>query len=325
MQTPFPRPAIVVICGPTGVGKTRAAIAAAERFNGEIIGADSVQVYRRLDIGTAKPTRAEREAMPHHLVDFLEPDAPFDARRFTQMASALIRRLSAAGKVPFVVGGSGLYIKALLHGLFEPPAASRTLRRRLQQEAVERGGQALHRRLAACDPESAARIHPNDSVRIVRALEIYEATGRPISDFQARHRFAESPFRAFTIGLHLERSLLYERINRRVEAMLAEGLPTEVAGLLKMGFDPGLKPLQSLGYRHMIAHLNGSLSMAEALRTLQRDTRRYAKRQMTWFAADPTITWTTPAELPRLYPQIAAFLAEAAQPAGIIDKASTDI
>jgi tRNA dimethylallyltransferase len=302
----------VVICGPTGVGKTRAAIAAAQRFNGEIISADSVQIYRRLDIGSAKPTRAERTAIPHHLVDFLEPDAAFDARRFTQMASALIQKLSAAGKAPFVVGGTGLYIKALLYGLFEPPAACRGLRRRLQREAAERGGPALHRRLAACDPEAAGRIHPNDAVRITRALEIYEATGRPISDFHARHRFAESPFRAFKIGLQLERTQLYERINRRVEAMLAEGLLAEVAKLLEMGFEPGLKPLQSLGYRHMIAHLNGTLSMAEAVRTLQRDTRRYAKRQMTWFAADPTICWTTPAELPRLYPQIAAFLAATA-------------
>jgi tRNA dimethylallyltransferase len=299
----------VVICGPTGVGKTRAAIAAAQRFNGEIISADSVQIYRRLDIGSAKPTQAERTAIPHHLVDFLEPDAAFDARRFTQMASALIQKISAAGKTPFVVGGTGLYIKALLYGLFEPPAACRGLRRRLQQEAAEHGGPALHRRLAACDPEAAGRIHPNDAVRITRALEIYEATGRPISDFHARHRFAESPFRAFKIGLQLDRTQLYERINRRVEAMLAEGLLAEAAKLLEMGFDPGLKPLQSLGYRHMIAHLNGTLSMAEAVRTLQRDTRRYAKRQMTWFAADPTICWTTPAELPRLYPQIAAFLA----------------
>jgi tRNA dimethylallyltransferase len=312
MQTPCPRPAIVVICGPTGVGKTRAAIAAAQRFNGEIISADSVQIYRRLDIGSAKPTLAERTAIPHHLVDFLEPDAAFDARRFTQMAGALIQKLSAAGKAPFVVGGTGLYIKALLYGLFEPPAACRGLRRRLQREAAERGGPALHRRLAACDPEAAGRIHPNDAVRITRALEIYEATGRPISDFHARHRFAESPFRAFKIGLQLERTQLYERINRRVEAMLAEGLLAEVAKLLEMGFEPGLKPLQSLGYRHMIAHLNGTLSMAEAVRTLQRDTRRYAKRQMTWFAADPTICWTTPAELPRLYPQIAAFLAATA-------------
>lgn len=309
MQTPSPRPAIVVICGPTGVGKTRAAIAAAQRFNGEIISADSVQIYRRLDIGSAKPTRAERAAMPHHLVDFLEPDVAFDARRFTLMASALIQKISAAGKAPFVVGGTGLYIKALLYGLFEPPAACRGLRRRLQQEAAEQGGPALHRRLAACDPEAAGRIHPNDAVRITRALEIYEATGRPISDFHARHRFAENPFRALKIGLQLERTQLYERINRRVEAMLAEGLLEEVAKLLEMGFDPGLKSLQSLGYRHMIAHLNGTLSIGEAVRTLQRDTRRYAKRQMTWFAADPTICWTTPAELPRLYPQIAAFLA----------------
>ncbi|MCG6906445.1 MAG: tRNA (adenosine(37)-N6)-dimethylallyltransferase MiaA [Desulfobacteraceae bacterium] len=325
MQTSDPRPAIVVICGPTGVGKTGAAIAAAKHFNGEIIGSDSVQIYRRLDIGSAKPTRAERDAVPHHLVDILEPDAAFDARRFAEMAGAVIRRLSAAGKVPFVVGGTGLYIKALLHGLFEPPAACRATRRRLQQEAAAGGGAALHQRLAACDPAAARRIHPNDSVRIVRALEIFEATGRPISDFHARHRFAASPFRTIKIGLRLERSQLYERINRRVEAMLAEGLLAEVAGLLQMGFDPGLKPLQSLGYRHMIAHLNGTLSLAETLRTLKRDTRRYAKRQMTWFAADPTIIWTTPTELPQLYPQIAAFLAQAAERGGAIDKPRADI
>lgn len=325
MQTRSPRPAIIIICGPTGVGKTSGAIAAAERFDGEIIGADSVQIYRHLDIGTAKPTPAERERIPHHLVDFLEPDEPFDARRFSKMAGSVIQRLSAAGKVPFVVGGTGLYIKALLHGLFEPPAASPELRERLQKEGADLGGPALHRRLSACDPEAAARIHPNDTFRIVRALEIFEATGQPISELHSSHRFAESPFRPFKIGLSIERSALYDRINRRVDAMLAEGLLGEVAGLLEMGFDPGLKPLQSLGYRHMIAHLQGELSMPEAVRTLQRDTRRYAKRQLTWFSADPEITWTTPAELPRLYPRIAAFLEASPHDRERVDKASADV
>ena len=302
------RPPVVVVCGPTGIGKTAAAIEIALRFNGEIVGADAMQVYRRMEIGTATPTVREQSQVRHHLIDVVEPDEPFDASRYCETARQVVAGLHSRGVLPVVAGGTGLYIKALLYGMFQAQPPDPRVRRRLQDEAEQSGSEAMHRRLAEIDPEAARRIHPNDTFRIVRALETLEVTGETISAHQHRHRFQDSPYRTFIIGLHMDRDALYERINARVDVMLQAGFKEEVRGLLAAGFSPGLKSMQSLGYRHMIAYLDGDLQWAEAVRTMKRDHRRYAKRQLTWFRVTPEITWTDPEHISDLYEAIEAFL-----------------
>lgn len=283
------KPKIIVICGPTGIGKTAMSIELAQRFNGEIVGADSMQIYKYMDIGTAKPTAQERAQVPHHLVDFVDPAEPFDAVRYAEIAEKTAMSLIDRGKLPIVAGGTGLYIKSLIYGIFEAEPVDRAIRRELRKEAEEVGSHALHERLKSCDPEAGARIHPNDAYRIIRALETFAATGKTLSEFQNQHRFAQARFDALKIGLFMERERLYERIDRRVDLMIQEGLLDEVKGLLERGYSPELKAMQSLGYRHMADYLQGAIDWEEALRTLKRDTRRYAKRQLTWFRADPEI------------------------------------
>lgn len=299
---------IIVLCGPTASGKTAAAIEVAEQVDGEIINADSVQVYRLMDIGAAKPTAAERTRVRHHLIDVVDPDEPFDAASFARLGRAAVADIASRGKVPIVAGGTGLYIKALLGGLARRAASDPEVRRRLQEDLREEGPAALHARLAQIDPATAARVHPNDAVRIVRALEVYAATGQPLSAHHRGHRFGDAPFEAFTIGLDMPRETLYARIDRRVEAMMAQGLEAEVRRLLARGYGKDLKPMQSLGYRHMTALIAGRVDRAEAVRTLQRDTRRFAKRQLTWFRANPRIRWVSPADIASLLPEIGAFL-----------------
>lgn len=305
------KPCVIVICGPTAVGKTAAGIELARAVGGEIISADSMQVYRHMDIGTAKPTAAEQAAVRHHLIDIVDPDEPFDAATYAVLGRQAAAEVSRRGLTPVVVGGTGLYIKALLSGLFRTDARDPAVRSRLRAEAESLGPAALHARLAQCDPQTAARLHPNDTVRILRALEVFEVTGRPISELQREHRFADTPFRALTIGLSMERAALYRRIDRRVEAMVAAGLEEEVRRLLAKGYGPGLRPMQSIGYSHMAAFIAGSLSREECLRTLQRDTRRFAKRQWTWFRAYPDIAWLSP-EQPREIIQLAKTFLHAA-------------
>ncbi len=285
---------LIVICGPTAVGKTGFAIELARQFGGEIVGADSMQIYRRMDIGTAKPTACEQKRVAHHMVDILNPDEDFDAVRYARLADRCIARLSSEEKVPFVVGGTGLYIKALVHGLTAAAPAATRIRERLQSELAVSGAPAMHRRLQAYDPASAERIHPNDSYRILRALEVFEITGQSITRHYAEHGFAASRYDALYIGLDLPRDVLYERINRRVEIMLAEGFADEVRTLLEEGYGGDLKSMQSLGYRHMVDYLRGRLDWDEAVRTLKRDHRRYAKRQLTWFRATPNMHWLAP-------------------------------
>ncbi len=304
------RPGVIVICGPTGVGKTSSAIQAAMRFEGEIVGADSMQIYRRMDIGTAKPTPAERASVPHHMIDFLEPDEPFDAAMYAGLADKRIKELGDRGLLPFVVGGTGLYIKALIHGLFGEGRGNPRVRERLKREAEEQGAEALHIRLASCDPEAAKRIHPNDSYRIVRALEVHETTGASMSTLHAGHGFAARRHRSLKIGLGMDRPALYERIDRRVDAMLEAGLLEEVQLLLSLGYGETLKSMQSIGYRHMVEYIRGRIPREEAVRTLKRDTRRYAKRQLTWFKADPDIKWTEPGDMETIYGWVAEFLEE---------------
>ncbi len=301
-------PGIVVICGPTGVGKTAAAIALCEAVGGGIVGADAMQVYRFMDIGTAKPTAGEQARVHHDLIDVVDPDEDFDAARYLRLADAAIARLAAAAKVPVVVGGTGLYIRALLHGIFPGAPGNPDVRRELRRRLSAEGAPALHRELAARDPEAAARIHPNDRQRIVRALEVLAVTGRPLSELQRRHGFRQQRYRALQIGLDLERRELYRRIDRRVDRMLEEGLLDEVRGLLRRGYPATLKSMQSIGYRHMAAYLAGRLDWDEAVRTLKRDTRRYAKRQLTWFRADPAVRWYPAGDEDRISTTVAAFL-----------------
>ncbi len=302
------RPRIVILCGPTAAGKTAAAVAAAERFGGEIVGADSMQIYRYMDIGTAKPTPAERARVPHHLIDVADPDEPFDAARYADTAGAVIAGLHGRAVLPLVVGGTGLYIKALTRGLFEAAPVDGGVRRRLREEIRHRGNDALHRRLTRLDPEAAGRLHPNDTHRILRALEVIETTGRPITRHHRDHAFSGAPYETLTIGLALPREDLYRRIDHRVDAMIDAGFLSEVAGLLERGYGPDLKSMNAIGYRHLADHLLNRTDWAETVRTLKRDTRRYAKRQMTWFGRDTEIHWHRPDDLAGIVGRVERYL-----------------
>ena len=301
-------PRVIVVCGPTGIGKTRTAIQLAQRFKGEIIGADSMQIYRWMNIGTAKPTPAEQTCVTHHMVDIVDPDTPYDAARYARDAGKVIRGLQDQGVLPIVAGGTGLYIKALIYGLFDSRPPDPDIRRNLEHLADAHGPSYLHTQLTACDPQAAAGIHVNDRFRIIRALETYQATGRPISDHQRKHRFAQPRFATFKVGLTMPREAIYTRIDQRVDQMVAEGLLEEVRSLLARGYGAELKSMQSIGYRHMADHLNKGVDWEETLRLLKRDTRRYAKRQLTWFRADPDITWITPNQIGSLQSAIESFL-----------------
>jgi tRNA dimethylallyltransferase len=300
MVSPTTKPKVIVICGPTGIGKTSVGIRLAEKLGGEIISADSMQIYRYMDIGTAKPTADEQSRVLHHMVDIGDPDEDFDAVRFAQMAREKVMQLHQKGVLPVVVGGTGLYIKALLQGLFQSHPVDPKIRERLSQEAAENCSNRLHDRLKEVDPDTADRLHPNDAYRIVRALETIESTGRPISEHHQDHGFADEPFHALKIGLQIDREKLYDRIDQRVDLMIEAGLLDEVKKLLGMGYTADLKSMQSIGYRHMAAFIEGSLPWDECVRTLKRDTRRFAKRQFTWFGGDKQIQWYEPDQLNKM-------------------------
>jgi len=291
---------LVIICGPTGIGKTSVAIEIAAAENGEIIGADSMQIYRQMTIGTAKPTAAEQARVPHHMVDVVDPTEDFDAAKFAALAGRIISGLDSRGVLPVVAGGTGLYIKALTRGIFEIEAGDQQIRAKLKAAAEAKGMAALHRELEKVDPETASRVHPNDTYRVIRALEVHAATGSTMSRLQAEHAFAAEKYNCLKIGLTMDRDRLYERINRRVDMMIDEGLEAEVRGLLDRGLSPDLKAMQSIGYRHMAAFLQGQMDWDDMVATLKRDTRRYAKRQFTWFRADPEIQWFEPHETEKI-------------------------
>lgn len=302
------KPRIVVICGATGIGKTSTAIDIAREFNGEIVGADSMQIYRYMDIGTAKPTPAEQARATHHMIDIVNPDQSFDAARYAAMARRVILDLSEAGKVPVVAGGTGLYIKALVSGLFVGPASDPRIRDRLKKECASLGSEVLYDRLASRDPHTAGRLHPNDSFRIIRALEVLEATGRPLSRHHREQEPKPPPFEVLKIGLAMDREPLYDRIGRRVDLMVAEGFRAEVENLLGRGYPAELKSMQSIGYRHMVGCIQSGVSMDETLRTMKRDTRRYAKRQLTWFGADPDVHWSDVARRDSILEKVRSYL-----------------
>ena len=282
---------LVIILGPTASGKTELAVRLAERFDGEIVNADSVQVYRGMDIGTAKPSAELRQRVAHHLIDIVSPASNFSASDFRREAAGAIADIMRRGKKVFVVGGTGLYIRALLQGLVDSPSGDDDIRKELSEEADRKGESELLGRLSAVDPVTAARLHPNDRVRIIRALEVYQLTGRPISQFRHEHGFTENHYLHLKIGITVERQDLYRRIERRVEQMMGQGLVREVSELLEGGYDAGSKAMRSIGYRQICSFINGDYDLAEAVRLIKRDTRRYAKRQITWFKLDDEINW----------------------------------
>ena len=269
-----------------------------------------MQIYRHMTIGTAKPTDAEQARVSHHMVDVVDPDEDFDAARFAAMADRIIADLAGRGVQPVIAGGTGLYIKALTRGMFTLEAGDPQIRDALKTAAEQKGLPALFKELEQVDPETAARIHPNDTYRVLRALEVHAVSGRTMSSLQAEHAFAEEKYNCLKIGLTMDRDRLYERINRRVDMMIEEGLEAEVRGLLDQGFSPDLKSMQSLGYRHMTAYLRGEIDWEAMLATLKRDTRRYAKRQFTWFRADPDMQWFEPGETEAILTLVRDFLGE---------------
>jgi len=279
------------IVGPTGVGKSAAAMALAERLDAEIVNADSRQVYRGMNIGTAKPGAEDRRRVPHHLLDIRAIDEPLDVAEFLQLARAAIVEIASRGRNVMVVGGSGFYLRVLRGGIFAGPAAAPELRRELEALAVAHGAEYLHARLAEVDAPSAERIGRRDLYRIVRALEVFRLTGQPISAHQQSHRFAAREYETLTVGFAMERERLYESINRRFDEMVERGLVEEVRALLEAGCDPGAAPLRTVGYRQIAAAVRGEMTLGEAIELAKRDTRRLAKRQLTWFRGDPEVVW----------------------------------
>jgi len=282
---------ILILAGPTAVGKTDASILLAQELGAEIVSADSLQIYRGMDIGSAKPTPDQRKLVYHHLIDIAEPDQPYSVGDYLRDARSAIDGIIASGSVPLVVGGTGLYIRALTRGLFHGPPADLDLRERLLQREAEGEAGILYADLVKVDPEAAVKIHPNDLRRTVRALEVYYLKDRKLSEFQREHAFQDRPYRFHLVFLVRSRAELYERIERRVDQMLAGGLEAEVKTLMDRGYNPELASLQGLGYRHFIDHFSGKTSRDEAITLLKRDTRRFAKRQFTWFRREPEAIW----------------------------------
>ena len=281
---------LIAIVGPTAVGKSELALRLAEEFGGEIVSADSRQIYRGLDIGTAKPTAEERQRVPHHLLDVVNPDEVLTLAQYQELAYAAIDDILARGKVPFLVGGTGLYIKAVVEGWSIPRVPpNERLRAELYRLAELEGPEALHARLREVDPAAAARIDPRNVRRVVRALEVYAETGRPISELQRR---SPPPYRTLQIGLTMEREELYRRIDARVERMLERGLVEEVRGLIERGYGLDLPAMSGLGYREMGLYLRGEIGLEEAIRLIKRNTRRFVRHQYNWFRLDdPDIHW----------------------------------
>ena len=282
---------LLCLLGPTAVGKTEIAIQLAQHLNAEIISVDSRQIYRQMDIGTAKPTPEEQQAARHHLIDCADISEPFSVADYQSLADAAIADIQDRGRRVLLVGGAGLYFRAIVDGLFEGPGADPALRKRLEMEAAQFGVDALHKRLQTCDPESAGRIHPNNLVRVIRALEVYELTGTPMSELQQQWHPEKQRYPFIAFGLTMPRALLYRRIEQRVDVMLANGLIAEVEALLAAGYPRDSIALQSFGYRELIAYLDGDCTYTEAISQLKQNTRRFAKRQLTWFRKDPRIAW----------------------------------
>lgn len=283
---------LIILAGPTAVGKTALSVRLAKRINAEIISADSMQVYRYMDIGSAKIRPEEMDGVPHHLVDVLDPKEDFNVVRFQQMAKDAAREIWAKGRIPLVVGGTGFYIQALLYDIdFTENDGDIVYRQELEKIAREKGGEYLHTLLEAADPQAALEIHPNNIKRMIRALEFHRQTGGKISEHNEKERAKESPYNYAYFVLTDERRRLYERIDKRVDLMLGEGLEDEVRFLREQGVKRGATAMQGLGYKEIYAYLEGECTLEEAVRVIKRDTRHFAKRQLTWFKREKDVIW----------------------------------
>ena len=283
---------LIVLTGPTAVGKTSLSIALARAVEGEIISADSMQVYKHMDIGSAKIKKEEMEGIPHYLIDVLEPDEEFHVVRFQEMAKEAMKEIYSKGKIPILTGGTGFYIQAVVKDIdFSQDTEKSSVRERLENLAQEKGGGYLHELLAQRDPESAEKIHPNNIKRVIRALEYYELTGEKISLHNEREGEKVSPYNTAYFVLNDHRERLYEKIDRRVDQMLDEGLVEEVRRLAQMGYTRDMVSMQGLGYKEILAYLEGEYSLEEAVYVLKRDTRHFAKRQLTWFRREKDVIW----------------------------------
>jgi tRNA dimethylallyltransferase len=310
------KPSLVAIAGPTGSGKSALALDLASQFDGEVVNCDSVQIYRFFNIGTAKLPYEDRRGIPHHMIDIANPDEIFTAGDFARVARPVLHEIAARGRMPVVTGGTGFYLRALIDGLAPGPKRNEALRAGLQAREARRPG-CMHRLLRRIDPPTAARIHPNDLPKVIRALEICVSARRSATEVFAGGRDALQEFRVLKIGLFPGRDQLYERLARRMEAMFAAGLIQETASILARGFGPGCKPFESIGYKQALQAINGELSEKDALFYATRETRRYAKRQMTWFRQEPGLEAISgfgddPAIAARVQKRVAEFLGHVA-------------
>jgi len=285
-------PPVIVISGPTAIGKTAVSLAIAKKLPVEIVSADSRQIYRYMDIGTAKPSAEELAAVPHHFIDILNPDEDYSAGQFGLDAREVIADIYARGKVPLLVGGSGLYVKGVLDGFIKNDEKYPKIREELQRRLEDEGADALFAELQRVDPESAQKSHPNNAFRTVRALEVFYASGKSISEIRKENR-DPAPFKWAKFSLIMDRELLYRRTNRRVKNMLQDGLVDEVKAVLEMGYSPDLNALNSVGYKEVIQYLNGTIDLDKCEELIKRNTRRYAKRQLTWLRADKSQNWVS--------------------------------
>lgn len=286
------KPFIVIIAGPTASGKTALAIKLAKLLNGEVISADSMQIYRYMNIGTAKPTVEEMENVPHHLIDIINPDEEFSVALFKKYADEKIREITTKDKLPIIVGGTGLYINSLTYHLnFSDSAEDKEYREYLSNLAENHGNEYVYNMLKKVDPDAANKIHPNNLKRVIRALEVFKNTGTKISEYQKETQMHESDYNFYYIALDMPRDILYDRINKRVDTMVSKGLVEEVIKLKEMGYHRNLQSMQAIGYKEIFDYIEGDLSLQDSIELIKRNSRRYAKRQLTWFRKDSRINW----------------------------------
>lgn len=293
---------LIVIAGPTASGKTELAVRMAKKHGGEIINADSMQIYKYMDIGTAKPDMSERGGIPHHLMDIVDPRDSFSVSSYCDVAHKCIKEVAARGKLPILVGGTGLYIDSVVNNItFSDVPSDKAYCRQLENDAIALGNEYIYKMLQIIDPTAAEKIAVNDRKRIIRALEVYKTTGKTITEHKALSRSVPSPYNAEYYAIDMERDVLYDRINRRVDIMYDKGLVGEVKGLLEMGVSKECTAMQAIGYKETAAYLNGECTLNEAIDAVKQGSRRYAKRQLTWFRANKNIKWLSKNERRELY------------------------